>query len=243
MTRTDLVLACALATLALVGCSSNDPAPTDGGVSPKVIAPGALIDGKTYAQQSAAWWQWAIPLPKATSPIAGGDCTQGQSGNVWFLAGTSDGKPASRTCNVPAGKTLFFPLINGVCYPCHEEEGCSTSKTKAELEACVKYDATNLSLEIDGVAQTNLAAHRATSDQFSFKGSASGMFACSGPIGDNTCGIPKGDRFGVSDGYWIAIEPLAAGTHTIKFKATYPGDGTATTPDFVQDVQYTLTVK
>ncbi len=32
----------------------------------------------------------------------------------WFLAGTFGGSPVERTCTMPAGRWLFFPLVNYV---------------------------------------------------------------------------------------------------------------------------------
>jgi hypothetical protein len=63
------------------------------------------------------WLQWALGQPYATGPIAdttGENCGEGQSGPVWYLAGTFGGA-AVRDCDVPAGKQLFFPLINRWC--------------------------------------------------------------------------------------------------------------------------------
>lgn len=105
-----------------------------------------------------------------------------------------------------------------------------------------------LEASIDGVAVPGLDKYLVTSAQFSFKGPATDpLFSCTGPIETNTCGIPVGDRFGVSEGYWLALEPLAKGKHTIKFKAVMPGapgeDGGAPGEDFVQDVSYEITVK
>lgn len=38
-------------------------------------------------------------------------CSAGQKGPVWFLAGTTRG-PATRSCTVPAGKYIMFPIFN-----------------------------------------------------------------------------------------------------------------------------------
>lgn len=256
-----------LTSLLFVGCADPDPSPvtavtddagTDAPVhatpiapeSAKVIAPTAMIDGKSYAEQVAAWWQWALAIPKDKNPVAGKACNEGQKGNVFFLAGTDDGKPASRSCEVPEGKILFFPLVNAVCYPCHEEEGCGTTKTAAELTECAKLPAPkSLKATVDGVPIEGLDKYEVTSAQFSWKApKTDALFGCSGEIEENTCGIPKGDRFGVSDGYWIALEPLPKGTHHITFKAVLPGTpGSSGKPGpesfFVQDVSYEITVK
>ena len=53
--------------------------------------------------------------PAAENPVfdtSGQYCALRQVGDVWFLAGAFGGPPVVRNCEVPAGKSLFFPLIN-----------------------------------------------------------------------------------------------------------------------------------
>lgn len=72
--------------------------------------------GKSYTQWSNSWWQWVDSIPASVSPLpdgTGANCAQNQSGPVWYLAGSSDGVSHVRTCTVPAGKSIFFPLANG----------------------------------------------------------------------------------------------------------------------------------
>jgi hypothetical protein len=60
------------------------------------------------------WVRWAESLPWLDGPIkdqTGEHCADGQDGPVWYLAGTAGG-PVVRQCDIPAGKQLFFPLIN-----------------------------------------------------------------------------------------------------------------------------------
>jgi hypothetical protein len=50
--------------------------------------------GNTWGEWSARWVQWALSIPAATNPILdpdGENCELGQSGSVWFLAGTGGG--------------------------------------------------------------------------------------------------------------------------------------------------------
>jgi hypothetical protein len=59
---------------------------------------------------------WGLKEPADTNPIlddTGADCRRNQHGNIWFLAGTFYGPPVERTCKIPAGKALFFPIANG----------------------------------------------------------------------------------------------------------------------------------
>src|SRR5262245_58525485 len=71
--------------------------------------------GQTYGRWAAEWWEWALGIPAATNPLldtTGENCAQRQVDKVWFLAGSLGSDPVVRQCSVPAGKALFFPLIN-----------------------------------------------------------------------------------------------------------------------------------
>src|SRR5262245_2976080 len=77
----------------------------------------SLPAGQTYGRWAATWWQWALGIPAAVNPVAdttGEHCTQRQVDTVWFLAGSFSTAPVVRHCTIPAGKSLFFPLINNV---------------------------------------------------------------------------------------------------------------------------------
>ena len=74
--------------------------------------------GKTYGAWSAAWWQYVEAQPASAGPLAdstGQTCAVGQSAAspVFFLVGlTGSGTVERPQCVVPAGKALFFPLLN-----------------------------------------------------------------------------------------------------------------------------------
>src|SRR5438105_2653789 len=95
----------------------NDPNP---GV---VLTPNSAPGGLTYGEWSAKWFKWAYEPPPASSPVldtTGQNCAVGQSGDVWFLAGTffispPAPPPVTRICTIPAGRRLFFPVGNAFC--------------------------------------------------------------------------------------------------------------------------------
>jgi len=84
-----------------------------------VIPPDSTYNGLTYAEWSAKWWQWGVSVPVKKSPFidpTGENCDQGQSGPVWFLAGTFVAEQdqsgavvgaATRNCNIPVRKAIF----------------------------------------------------------------------------------------------------------------------------------------
>ncbi len=60
------------------------------------------------------WWQWAMSIPTERNPVCdetGRFAGANQPADVWFLAGTFGGK-ASRRCEIPHGRPIFFPLFN-----------------------------------------------------------------------------------------------------------------------------------
>src|SRR5262245_20745573 len=83
--------------------TSMPPVPTnsssDGGV---LFTTDSIPFGLTYGEWTARWWQWAYSIPKYVHPAyddSGKYCAEGQSGPVWFLAGTFE-HPAERYCTI-----------------------------------------------------------------------------------------------------------------------------------------------
>jgi hypothetical protein len=79
-----------------------------------------MVANVTLAQYPPAshlatnWWQWALETPASENPLTdttGQFAAVNQSGRVWFLAGNPGGTTV-RTITVPAGKALFFPIVN-----------------------------------------------------------------------------------------------------------------------------------
>jgi len=93
-----------------------------GNPNPGVIPPQARAHGLSYGEWGAQWWRWAYSFPVDQFPplqSGEGDCSLGQSGSVWFLAGTAGQGPVTRSCTIPSGKALFFPIITYLNdYPC-----------------------------------------------------------------------------------------------------------------------------
>ena len=220
-------------TLVLLVLASLTGLPVVAGDS-DVFGPNTKPFGRTYAQWSEDWWRWALSVPGAFNPILdpdGSSCAVGQHGPVWFLAGTF-GATAVRNCAVPAGKPLFFPLLN------NEWENIWVGQpilTIAELRALVAPAGSPdnlLTLEVDGQPvldeDDSLTLHN-------FR-TISNVFDYSLPV-DNIAGQPAGVYFPtVGDGYYIMLKPLSPGSHTIHFTASIPEFG------FSLDVTYNLEV-
>ena len=67
-----------------------------------------------YEARAQQWIEWISEQPWQAGPLFdqdGSRCGFEQHGGTWFLAGTT-GSTAERSCTIPAGKHLFFPLVN-----------------------------------------------------------------------------------------------------------------------------------
>jgi hypothetical protein len=192
----------------------------------------------SYAQWTAKWWQWALSVPAASNPIfdnTGASCGVQQSGPVWYLAGTAGGA-VTRSCTIPAGKTILFPIVNTENdYPCPDPNfkpapGQSLQDFLTQGARAVIDGTNELVVQVDGVSLHNLFSYRATSALFTFTGDPSLM-------GYDPC-ITGTPQPAVSDGYWIMLTPRTPGTHTIRFIGNELFNGGY----FVTEVTYHLTV-
>ena len=189
--------------------------------------------GLTFGEWASKWHTWLYSIPAPINPATdttGKNCAQNQAGPVWFLAGTTGGA-VDRTCSVPAGKGLVFPIIAAECSFAENPN----LKNEEELKTCtINQDntVTHMELTIDGVNISDLQKFRAHSTLFSFVFSK-----------DNIGGVPPGATQGVADGYWIVTKPLLRGEHTIHFRAvSVDYTTTAASQSFVIDTTYHINV-
>jgi hypothetical protein len=237
----------------------TDAGPTDAGPSFSIADPATAHYGKTYAEWASEWWKWVYGATWTANPLndtTGANCRTGQdpavdggvSREVFFLGGTFGGD-ATRACTIPAGKALFVPLYNYLADNCGV--ALADQMTTPELQSYIttNLDATSaLALEVDGVSVgatvASFADYRTDIAQFTY----------SVPVDDNLY-TQWGMTFsGTCDpsfqaGYYVMLEPLSAGTHTIHFHAGAPGSpadpdaGVAAGDPFSLDVTYNLTVE
>jgi hypothetical protein len=190
------------------------------------------------------WWNWALSIDTTEvgnpfNDATGALCDLGrQPGNLLFLVGTAgeinNGTGTSghtgdvRTCEtpIPRGTNIFFPIFNTECSVLEGNFNASKpGSVDQQLRACAAdiinhVDKNSLTLIIDGVPLNQLA------QDFRVQ---------SGPGGFQLTVVPNNpfitapgsplnvDRptttTSVSDGYWILLQALRPGPHTITFGA------------------------
>ena len=185
--------------------------------------------GLTYGEWTARFWQWLHSIPKPDSPAAdttGKNCALKQTGTVWFLPGTFGGTN-ERTCTIPAGKAILVSLINVMCsYAEHH------LKTEPDLRACAKADqdkVTTTSITVDGVQLNPVRLQ-------------SPLFTVTLPP-NNALGLKPQTSPAISDGYWVFLQPLPPGSHTIHSSGSLVDFTTTGTVNFASDAIYHITIK
>lgn len=205
----------------------------------EVVRPNECYHGRTYAEWSAEALKWSLELPLDGHPALdvspNFDVSAGQSGNVWFL-GAPFGT-VERTSTIPRNKALFITLANAEASSLEPPESGFHGDTEAEQRAVAKFWAdhiVNVFCIIDGEPVKRIERYRVSSPQYEFTAPSPWLF---GDIG--------GEGTSVGDGYYVLIEPLSKGKHTIHFGGTFhftlAEDGFD--GDLPIDITYQLTVK
>jgi uncharacterized protein YecT (DUF1311 family) len=204
---------------------ASDKASTDAAAFPafSLVDPGTPIKGLPLSVWIQRYWQWMKSFPPGESPTddtTGARCNAGQSGEVFFLAGSNqeDGQ-ITRTCLVPKEKFVFIPLMNALAIKV-SPQGTATCDDLVRQARSVTENAADLSVTINGKDITPLS---------SFKGE-SGCFEILDASTTSTCPA-------AAAGYWLVLNPLATGNHEIQFSGRFKGTR------FVKKMKYNLRVE
>ena len=197
-----------LASLSALALAQQSP--------PGPLPPEQPVAGHSQLEWSQRWWQWAFSFDETRSPVAdrtGQYCASRQSGEVWFLAGTYGSRRTQRSCRIPSGKYLFFPIVN---YISSRPEGNATSCAALMKRAASLTDAPSaLALEVDGQRfDASRIPRLAGQSCFSL--------------------VPGTPADAASNGYFVMLPPLSKGRHLIEFVGMLPS--------LAQAVSYTLDV-
>jgi hypothetical protein len=190
--------------------------------------------GKTYGEWSAEWWKWLLSIPLPDNPRldqTGSKCGTNQNEkNVWFLVQTSEGN-VKRQCEIPFGKSIFIPILTGQC----DFISNLDLKTEPQLRECAQWGIQNavVKASLNDISITE-NIERVQSPIFNFTLIPNHLFSSVDPI--------TGHTEAVLDGYYIFIESLPPGNHTMKFSAFGIDNPIIGTTSFAYSVEYILEV-
>ena len=231
------------------------PAYADQGRGPQVYTRDSVVFNRTFADWSAAWRQWADSMPAMKHPLFDtASCSEGNSGPVWFLGGrfcAADvnqncvNLPVVRTCEVPQGVTLYFPVLNSGCLDGEAAAGqCSPEPNAPSAGPFISQMRKAVA---DGIDQTT--GLQVTVDGKRINGNLKKDFRVQSTVYTSLVpegslypaifepNIVKGTYVGVDDGIYVMLKPLKKGSHTLNFKGSFPQW------DFDLDFTYNLIVK
>jgi hypothetical protein len=173
----------------------------------KIISHGKVA-GQTISEWTEDWYTWAFQSPTAVSPFTPGSAGDGSggfdAGRMFFIGGfdTSHG-PLNVT--VPFNEPILVPLLNFA-------DTLDTKAVENGLISDFTKGASGLFATLDGKALPHLQADLVKTDFFSAGPTLAGSWA-------NDLGVPVGTTLTPSKGagFWIVIEGLSKGTHTLEF--------------------------
>lgn len=210
------------------------------------------VASSTYSQQvaseardsdlselTAQWWQWALSAPTSVNPLedlTGGDCMVGQRDVVWFLAGFFNGSTVTRSCSVPQGSALFFPVVNAINFNtpnvCGQGSASISVRDLRAASAAFIDGTSNLSVSVDNEVVTALSRVKSAVFAVALPGDNVFNALCGGP------GTVPANIYSpaVDDGVYVLLTPLKVGQHSLHIHAENQSQG------FLEDITYILTV-
>lgn len=224
-TTKPILIAMLTMILALSAVATTIPYAEAKNSNPTVLPP----TSKQYDKHIEKWWQWAVSIPRDNNPVYdenGEFCDVDQSGNVWFLAGTTGGT-VDRECSIPAGKQILFPIVNGM----FSEVGAEAAEAgEGELVGLFDLveDLITIDVVIDGVELSDEETYR-------FQNLNAFEIDCQPDVSE-LC-APSDSTHEIYDGFYIMLTPLTPGEHTIEFVGTIPDFG------FQTGATYNITVE
>lgn len=186
-----------------------------GGANPGVLPPNSRIQGLTYGEWSARWWQYVFSVPTPQNIYGGVGAMCQHVGNVALVAVNST-LDIPKKCEVPAGTILYLELLAAECSTI--EPPPFYGGNEAELRACAQvFVPEDMVASIDGVEIENLSQYISTSPLYEFV-----------VPDDNVFGVPGGTTAqSVSHGAYLMLAPLTPGKHIIHTHGAYGEDFTA----------------
>jgi hypothetical protein len=200
-------------------------------VNPILYSTDSSPYGVPYKIWTEKFWQWKFNLPEPKNPLrtyTPENCQNGQQGPVWFLAELLTGKQ-ERTCTMPAGKSIFLPILTGQC-----DMSDKSLHNDQELRQCAVegQDYGTIAASIDGLPVRNLESYRISSGFFNLNVPANNIFNES----------PAGVYRAFVDGWFLFLQPLPPGTHNIHYTVSILNP-IKPQYNFAADLTYRLLIK
>jgi hypothetical protein len=174
--------------------------------------------GIPYKDWTAKWWNWTMSINKnnfTSSELAKNNCAPTSEGDVFFMIGPgiAAGEPKEKTCNLTTQQAVLLTFLTGEC-----DTGIPEAKnyTYRQLSDCAFEDNQapifTKSAFVDGVQVPDSNIKEIRTDEFNLAFKPGNYY-------DADPGTFKA----AAHGYYLFVEPLPEGNHTIKYLANTEG--------------------
>lgn len=170
--------------------------------------------GLSYGEWTVKWWQWLLSTPRSYSPLidqSGEHAAINQpTEHVWFLAGklgSEDKNLPFRSCSIPVGRSILFPVVNCEANPIEYPE----LKTKEALIDHVVKDENTIVEKTCILNDIPIDVQRVRSDPEIFEVNLNH---------DNIFKVNGGNTIACADGYWVFLKPLPPGEYRLSFQGS-----------------------
>jgi hypothetical protein len=230
------IISCLVAGIALITATLWFTACQKDKSTIEVFAPTSTPLGKSYTDWTIQWMNEFVSYDCANNPFNNpANVLFYQEGPVYFMAGLNT-VGASVNVTIPQGKALLFPLLNYLNdYPCPDAtfqpapgQSMEDFLTAGVLD--VLNQATGLEVTLDGEKVSDPATYKFVSKLFNFTANpalASCFDAC----------VTGTSQPGVTGGYYMMLNNLSKGTHTVHYHAEI------TAWNWIQDGTFNITVE
>ncbi len=186
-----------------------------------VLPANTVIGGKTIGALAVDMWNWVYSIGTNENPQL--DCGSGQWANnrqpnplVFFIAPVNGSMPPCfRSFTIPENKHLLLPVMAITIENIHTLPPMTIPDMRLQIDAVIGNNI-ELRASVDGLEIGNLSAHRYTAPEFSY------IF----PHNDNTLSFFYHKAISglvdpiIADGYWVLLEPLSPGPHSLYTRGT-----------------------
>jgi hypothetical protein len=228
------IIACMAAVIFLVVMTSSSDDTYSDSLNPGVYSRDSAPFGIPYEDWPANWWSYNVKFSAEEHPrdnFSPERCNldQEQSDPVYYLPDNLSGEE-ERRCTVPVGKAILGPQITGSCW---DDDTDPKLKTEAGLRECSRegQEFGVVRATLDGRELQGLEQYRVTSDVFNMTIPENNAFQS-----------PPGTFPAIADGFFVFLEPLPVGEHTLQLQQSNI-DPVKPELNFASKTAYILTVQ
>lgn len=177
----------------------------------KVLPPTSRVEGLTYSEWLAKWWQYALEVPAPDNPLTNesNQCIIKRTGNVGLVVANST-LTVPIECEVPNGLMLYLEVLGAECSDL-ETDPFYGGTAEEQLVCAQAFVPQDLKATIDGVDVQDLDKYVFLSPQFEFNNPE-----------ENILEVPAGTiGKSVGSGAYLMLAPLSRGKHTVRVTGTY----------------------